>query len=128
MIDDDPDLRDAAVEALRTFGFDVVAAESAARRLEILGNGETVDLAAVDFLMPEMNGIEFIRHARLLRPNLPCLLVTGYADVGKLGDALTGGITILRKPYRVNDLAATIDHLLEQVERRSGPDPDPLST
>lgn len=128
VIDDDPDVRDVTADALRALGFDVVVAESARRGLELLGNGAPVDLAVVDFSMPEMNGIEFIRRARISRPNLPCLLVAGYEYVSKLGDASSGGTTILRKPYRMHELAATIDHLLAQVEGQEGTDADPLST
>jgi PAS domain S-box-containing protein len=127
VIDDEPDVRDVTVEALRTLGFDVVAAESARRGLELLGNGAPIDLAVVDLSMPEMNGVEFIRRAQISRPDLPCLLITGYFDVSKLGDALSGGTPILRKPYRMTELAATIDHLLAQAERQNGQNADPPS-
>lgn len=70
--------------------------------------------------MPEMNGLEFIRRARLSRPDLPCLLVTGYADVSKLVEASSGDITILPKPYRISDLAEAVTHLLAQAARPPG--------
>jgi PAS domain S-box-containing protein len=114
VIDDETDVRGVAVEALSTLGFDVAEAESGRLGLDILSKGSRVDLAVVDFSMPEMNGLEFIRRARLSRPDLPCLLVTGYADASELLDASSADIRVLRKPYRIGDLAAALDSLLLQ--------------
>jgi CheY-like chemotaxis protein len=115
VIDDESDVRDVAVEALSTLGFDIVEAESGRSGLDVLDNGPRVDLAVVDFSMPEMNGLEFIRRARLSRPDLPCLIVSGYADVSKLVEASFSDINILRKPYRIGDLAAAVNRLLVQA-------------
>jgi CheY-like chemotaxis protein len=112
VIDDEQGVREVAVDSLSALGFDVVEAESAQRGLEILSDCSRVDLAVVDFAMPEMDGFEFIRRARLSRPGLPCLLVTGYTEDNKFAAASSSGIMILRKPYRINDLAATVEHLL----------------
>jgi PAS domain S-box-containing protein len=115
VIDDQPEVREVAVESLAMLGFDVVEAESARLGLEILGNDPRVDLAVVDFAMPEMNGLEFIRRARLCRPDLPCLLISGYAEVNEVGAASSDGIMFLHKPYRINDLATAIGRLLAET-------------
>jgi PAS domain S-box-containing protein len=112
VVDDEPDVRDVAVETLISLGFDVVWAETGDRGLNILGNGPQVDLALVDFSMPEMDGLEFIRRARLSRPDLPCLLVTGGADIDDQLGMSSDDIRILRKPYHIRDLAAAVDLLL----------------
>ncbi len=116
VIDDDPDVREVTVETLRALGFEVFAAESARLGLDILQSGLELDLVVTDFSMPEMNGIEFIRHAHESHPDLPCLLVTGYAETSDFADAISGGITILRKPYRMKELAATIDRLRGELQ------------
>ena len=118
VIDDEPDVRTVTVDTLRTLGFEVVSAESARLGLEILDRGVPVDLVVTDFSMPEMNGIEFIRRAHLSRPNLPCLLVTGYADISDPADMSASDIVILRKPYRMKQLSAVVGQLLAQVERQ----------
>ena len=111
VIDDDPDVLEATCETLQAMGFEVVPAPSANTGLQILAADSAIDLAVTDFSMPGMNGIEFIRLARLSRPNLPCLLVTGYADISSLTDTLTRDIMILRKPYRMKELAASIESI-----------------
>jgi CheY-like chemotaxis protein len=117
VIDDEPDVREVAVDSLFTLGFDVVEAESSWAGLKILGGDLRVDLVVVDFAMPEMNGLELIRRARLSHPNLPCLLVTGYAEVAELDAESSSGISILRKPYRINDLATAVGDLLAAIQR-----------
>ena len=116
VIDDEPDVRAVTADTLRELGFHVVSAESARQGLEILERGAAMDLVVTDFSMPEMNGIEFIRRAQLLRPDLPCLLVTGYADIRDPADMATGDVVILRKPYRMKQLAAIVGQLLERTE------------
>jgi PAS domain S-box-containing protein len=121
VVDDDPEVLKVVAHALRTLGFDAVTADSGRRGLEMLATGMPVGLAVVDFAMPGMNGIEFIRRLRVSRPNLPCMMITGYADVSKFGDPASGGTLVLRKPYRLKELAAMIDQLLAQLDRQRGP-------
>lgn len=115
MVDDEADVRDVTVDVLHSLGFDVVAAENARQGLEILNKDLLIDLLLTDFSMPQMDGIEFIQKARVLNPGLPCLLVTGYAELSRFADALSDGIMILRKPYRMKQLAEAIDRLMAQV-------------
>ena len=119
VIDDEPDVLNVTVNTLRSLGFSVVAAESVKVGLELLENGVLVDLVVTDYSMPEMNGIEFIRHVHRTHPDLPCLLVTGYADVSDPVTASTQSVMILRKPYRMKQLAATVGQLLTTVDGRS---------
>ena len=130
VIDDEPDVLTVTVDTLRSLGFNVVAVESARLGLELLDKGVPVDLVVTDFSMPEMNGLEFIRRVHVSHPNLPCLLVTGYADVSDPANASAGDIMILRKPYRMKQLAATVGQLLVQTEGqgRPGAHPAPQST
>src|SRR3990172_4246913 len=43
-------------------------------------NQKPVDLVISDFLMPDMDGLQFIARAQQLYPDLACILLTGYAD------------------------------------------------
>jgi signal transduction histidine kinase len=108
--DDDAEVRGVFVDYLEKLGFHVVEAENGADALARVGH---VDLLLADFAMPGMNGIELIRKARELRPDLPVLLVTGYVDDAKLG---TVEVEILRKPIRLADLGARVVELLGRPE------------
>jgi DNA-binding response OmpR family regulator len=67
--------------------------------------------------MPGMTGVELARRVRESHPKLPILFASGYADVQTFGDELSDE-NMLKKPYRIADLAARIAALL--TEKRSG--------
>ncbi len=85
--------------------------------LERISAGEEIDLLITDYLMPGMRGSELVEEARRLRPGLPVLLMTGYANLAK-GEA--AGLPRLAKPFREADLARAVAALLGDEERPSG--------
>jgi len=110
-VDDDTLVRELLGEALQHHGYDVVQAEDGGTALAWLATGQPVDLMITDFAMPEMNGLELIAEVLASRPDLPIILLTGYADakVGENLAALTAGTgVLLQKPIRVKDLTARI--------------------
>ena len=104
VVDDDGPVRQALAEMLEGLGHPVVQAESGAGALEILGDDPAIDLVVMDFAMPEMNGAQAAAQARALRPGLPILFVTGYAEV----ETLEGERSILQKPFRRHELEAKL--------------------
>jgi CheY-like chemotaxis protein len=75
-VDDDELVRNALTTLLSSFGYQVVTAESGAAALRLLGS-HNVDLAIVDYNMPQMNGLALAREIKQLQPELPILLLTG---------------------------------------------------
>jgi CheY-like chemotaxis protein len=108
-VDDDALIAMSTVDMLEDLGHDVIEANSAYRALEILRNGSTIDLLITDYSMPKMNGAQLASAARELRPDLPILLATGYAELPS-----NSGVDLPRiaKPYRQEQLAATIAKVL----------------
>jgi PAS domain S-box-containing protein len=109
VVDDDADVCAATAELLEEFGCTVLRAHSGAQAIALLADGTAVDAALLDYSMPGMNGAEAARQLRVLRPGLPLVFATGYADV-----AATKGLPaqVLRKPFRASDLAAAFATLL----------------
>ena len=66
---------------LEDLGHEVIEANSGARALEILQGDRPVDLLVTDYSMPRMNGAQLAAAARQVRPELPVLLATGYAEL-----------------------------------------------
>jgi signal transduction histidine kinase/CheY-like chemotaxis protein len=115
LVDDDNDVRAAAAGMLRYAGHDVIEAANGPEALDCLGReGDRIDLMIVDFVMPGMNGIEVARLARLSRPGLPILFVTGFANTAALA-AQTNSDLILPKPFRTTELVAKIEEALRSV-------------
>lgn len=106
LVDDDSAVREVTSAILRDLRYSVIEAGSGAAALELLDQRPTVDLMLVDFAMPGMNGAEVAHLARNVRPALPILFVTGYADRA----ALVGvnDTQIIGKPFANDELAAKI--------------------
>src|ERR1043166_8781869 len=73
-----------------------------------LGLMDGVELLLIDEVMPGMSGTEVIRGARQRLPDLPIILMTGYADADALGQDLQN-IVLLKKPFRLHELRAALE-------------------
>jgi CheY-like chemotaxis protein len=112
VVDDHEDVRDVIVAYLETLGYDVVQAASGPAALEILRvDRGAIHLMIVDYAMPEMSGVELMRAVRSRRPHLPVVIVTGYAETTEFDDRRVDAV-LLKKPFRMNDLAATVERAL----------------
>ena len=109
VVDDDPLVAMSTVDMLTDLGHSVVEANSGDRALKILDAGQNFDVMVTDQAMPGMTGIELANRVRLMRPNLPVLLVTGYADVPACNQAR---LPRLSKPYTQAQLQLAIEELL----------------
>ena len=73
----------------------------------------------VDFVMPEMNGVETARLARLVRPGLPVMFMSGFANSAVLA-AQTDADHVLQKPFRPSDVAVKVERVLRSALGRLG--------
>jgi len=75
-----------------------------------------VDMIISDFLMPEMDGLSFLRNARDLRPEVPRIILTGYADKENAIKAINevGLYQYIEKPWSNDDLLLVIRNGVEK--------------
>jgi CheY-like chemotaxis protein len=113
VVEDNDDVRELAEQVLEMGGHAVRSAASGEQAMELLRQGLRVDLLFTDVIMPGgMNGLELVEQARALRPGLPVLVTTGYMDELPQGGR-GGGLDILAKPYRHEDLLERVRKGLE---------------
>ena len=110
LVDDDALVVASTASMLEDFGHDVIEADSGANALDILQNGHRIDLLITDYSMPKMNGAQLAVAARKLRPDLPILLVSGYAELPQGADLK---LPRLGKPYQPEQLAAEITKVMK---------------
>jgi signal transduction histidine kinase len=97
VVEDEPDVRDVAVEGLRALGYETLSAGDAEGALDILRQDCRIDLLFSDVVMPgSRNGVQLSDEARRLRPGLRVLLTSGYNTV--LGTT-PADVRVLSKPY-----------------------------
>ena len=96
-------------------GHSVLRCENGGKAIEYLAR-EEADLLTTDILKPEMDGLETVRAAKELRPDLPILAISGGGSFGPtdyLGIASAFGTTaVLAKPFLPADLVAMVERLL----------------
>ena len=113
LVDDDSGVREVAAFVLDELGYAVVEAGSGGAALDLLDEHPGVDVLLVDFAMPGMNGAELAREARVKRPGLPVVFVTGYADFTALKDVSPE--RIVQKPLREEELGAKLRAAIESA-------------
>jgi CheY-like chemotaxis protein len=92
-------------------GHNVIDVESAESAIEIIEQDTAVDLVITDYAMPGMTGLELATYVLRFRPDLPVLLVTGFAD---LPSAAAPNVARLSKPYRQAQLEEQLVALLRK--------------
>jgi len=99
------------VDMLTQLGHAPTRVASAAAALGVLADRRDVDLLFTDVMMPGgMDGLALAREANRRRPGLPVLLTTGYTG-GPASEPI--GVPVLRKPYRIDDLARALQRVLQ---------------
>jgi CheY-like chemotaxis protein len=118
LAEDEPMVRGALAAHLEDAGFIVIPATDGRDALSRLDAGAAPDLLISDYAMPEMNGLVLVQEARRRMPDLPVLLITGYADStlqSQLASVPGGGAVLLRKPVSAADLTTRALLLLESA-------------
>jgi signal transduction histidine kinase len=109
LVDDDPLIATSAVDMLEDIGHTVIEVNSGQDALEILRSDQPIDILVTDHSMPGMTGMELARASREIRPDIPILLVTGFAD---LAEDKSLRLPRLGKPYRQDQLRTEIARLV----------------
>ena len=118
LVDDDPASLTLLRGILKLMGFQVTALGSPGEALRRLAE-EHVDLLITDLRMPEMSGIELLRAAGAIRPELCTLVITGFAGEETTAEAFQAGAwDFLLKPINLAEVQARVSHAAEVVQLR----------
>ena len=80
VVDDDSLVLTSTSLLLEDLGHQVISAASGAQALALFDSEQDFDLVITDMVMPKMNGAQLAQAIRLIRPHLPIILATGYAE------------------------------------------------
>jgi PAS domain S-box-containing protein len=115
VIDDDPTIRMLVGEVLAESGYAVIEAPDGPAGLKVLDSNARIDLLITDVGLPGgMNGRQVADAARVSRPNLKILFITGYAENAVIGQTrLENGMFVMTKPFQMDMLAHRIREIIE---------------
>jgi CheY-like chemotaxis protein len=115
LVDDHPEVRLTTAAMLEELGHTVVEAANGKEALAALNNGGAdCDLLISDYAMPHISGTEFLRQAREICPNVPALIITGYAEADAVRDR-PESVEILLKPFTSNALEKAVARICGTV-------------
>jgi signal transduction histidine kinase len=108
LVDDHPEVRATTAAVLEDSGHTVFQAANGQEALDLLRRQDCkCDLLISDYAMPHLSGTEFLREARALCPDVPALIITGFAEAERISDR-PEGVEILMKPFTPHALEAAI--------------------
>jgi DNA-binding response OmpR family regulator len=113
LVEDEPPIREVIADELRDHGYEVVEAETGDQAAQLLAC-ESFDLLLTDVRMPgKLDGIDVVHRARSLRPMLPVLVVSGYAE--QITTRLAGimaPMAFIAKPFVMSRVLNSIGTLM----------------
>lgn len=101
LVEDEDMVRAVAERALARAGYTVTTASDGDEGLEIVANGAEFDIIVSDVVMPAMDGPSMVREIRKLRPSLPVLFMSGYAEEQLREQIGIADVHFLPKPFSV---------------------------
>ena len=116
IVDDEPTVRMLVTEVLNDLGYTSIEAVDARAGLLVLQSDVRIDLLVTDVGLPGgMNGRQMADAARVKRPDLKVLFITGYAENALIGNGqLEPGMAVLTKPFSVDALGVRIREMISR--------------
>ncbi|MGL4287754.1 MAG: response regulator, partial [Phreatobacter sp.] len=109
VIEDEAVVRALVVEVLHELGYRALEAATGPAGLDILQSDQRIDLLVTDIGLPGLNGRQVADAARMKRPNLKVLFMTGYAESTAVAQGfLQPGMAMVTKPFSMDVLAARL--------------------
>ncbi|BBH22728.1 DNA-binding response regulator [Paenibacillus baekrokdamisoli] len=118
IVDDEPFILEGLPHVIRWEEYGLVITGQASDGLEALEMLRTtpVDILITDITMPRMNGLELIRDAKLLNPELKCIILSGYHEFDYIKQGMALGIeNYLLKPINIEELKVTVSSTAQKI-------------
>jgi PAS domain S-box-containing protein len=127
LVDDHEGVRTTTSALLKDLGHQVIEASDGPEVLALLAEDpDRFDLLISDYAMPHVSGAEVIRQARELRPGLPAIIITGYADAHSIARR-PEDVLVLPKPFTAEQLKGAMLHTVQGGGAQAEPKLEALS-
>ena len=110
LVEDEADLILYLKESLEAYGYKTLVAHNGKKALEVFRQEiDKIDMIISDVVMPEMGGLELNLMINSLKSDVKFLLISAYTN------RLEPGIPFLQKPFSIEELMATVRHILDET-------------
>lgn len=115
VVDDEAVIRELMTDILTEEGYHVQTAGNGREALKVLESQPDFEVLFTDIMMPEMDGIELIRHARQVSPQIVAIVMTGHATLESARAAVKEGIyDYVVKPFNLSEIRLAVSNALER--------------
>lgn len=116
LVEDEPAIRQLITGALEELGCTVFAAADGLTGLQLVESHDHFDLLITDLGLPGLNGRQLAERALQVRPALPVMIITGYAEDAALAKGfLTAGMEMMTKPFAITTFTRNVCRLLRRT-------------
>ena len=120
VVEDEPALREALVESLSLWQYEVLVTADGEEALALLQQGTAVDLIISDVVMPKMGGVPFVQALRALGQAIPVIFITGHPLDIELETLQSLGVSsILSKPIQPDHLSLAVSTALNRTSSQT---------
>ena len=114
VVEDEPAFLELLERNLNQNGYAVITAENGEDALELLRQNR-VNLILTDLKMPKMDGLQLLKAAKILSPEIEVIMMTAHGDVDTAVEAMQeGAYHFIRKPFKRNEILLTVTRALEK--------------
>lgn len=114
IVDDEAAVRRFAARVLQRDGYGVVEATDGVEALEVLKDGQaSIDVVVSDIVMPRLNGVELMQALATTHPDIPVILMSGYATAALSELGIAAPCSILTKPFPAERLLAEVQRCVK---------------
>jgi two-component system response regulator FixJ len=122
IVDDEEIVRNSLIAVLQNANYDVVAHSSGVEFIKALP-GLNPGCVILDVRMPQMSGLDVLEILKQNHPEIPVVMMSGYADVSMAVKAMQSGASdFVEKPFQANDLLDAIERVLEASSSEAATD------
>ena len=119
LVDDDQSILEILADLMAIFGHDYVTAQNGVEAIEKLKHN-FFDIVLTDMIMPDIDGMELLKHIKKNYPNIKVMVVTGYERAFTYTDVIRAGASdFISKPFNTDELEAKINRLAREIELMS---------
>jgi two-component system, cell cycle sensor histidine kinase and response regulator CckA len=117
VVDDETAVRRFACRVLERAGYGIFEATDGVEALELIeSRGGALEAVVSDIVMPRMNGVELMQALSLSQPELPVILMSGYATAALTDLGIATPCSILPKPFSSERLLAEVSRCIRRPD------------
>ena len=117
MVDDEAGFVELISEIIRLWGYEVIGVLSGKEAIEIV-KSRKVDIVVLDYLMPNIDGLDTLKEMRKINKEIPAIIFTGCSDNRVIEGAEQLGVVLLPKISPYQNTQATLKAVIQAIEKR----------